>query len=863
MNEILEFALKNIYCAPSQDRQFNFSLYRVNRPNLPPKRFVRVYETVKDLPDQDNHYQVFVIGNLYPEFINLLSQGKNWFRDVWINASEDMQARNYILQVYNDDGVMYPRENIYYSFIDENSVVIALKTTRTLNYKFDTASFKYLRVYSNSYFASSEFLLSPIQYGIKNETNYVASNVDKVAIQTKINNYQLQGGSTFIYVNGYYTDNLNLNIPDDSFVEFVYDQSVLSKEKYSISDLRTFDSTKDNKLKYLLYREKIIDRIQYEDDNEIYISNDNQLVTKGLYFYQHCDYTVRNVTDKDYSLYSTFVNNQAARLSELTTGSLNDKVLIIHTRKSGLDRSLVFSSLKLHELYKLPHDKQMDVILNTNYAITEFRAETLEDSGYFKIASAPKLSSITNTLISDALGYNGVTYYFGKTPTKVTSLDNSIDVPSVYQSPSTAYEYDASGLMTGQYPTVGPVYSTMKETTKFVEFIKGRSPALPDPYYNNDSSFTCRDIEFRLVSAFFEGNIRISDWMDITDVTGKYIRNGNTITLTEDIGKKIKIVYFDQPNIYTLDLPIVDGVLYFPLSIYEDRGLGYENQPLDIPYTNIEVFLNENRLNYNLDFFMNFPNIAITNKTYIDYTKEKQSIHIRCHGFTLDKNDINAREIRGFVNNGTLTRNNYYDIRDDRVFSVFIRGRLYDRDNVYYSETDNTVRTANPLNGFPYTIVEPFIPIQELVSTSTLPLYVKNNAFDKKISDLFNVIFPEPTIGTFNVISDYHYIYSPVISKIIFDLLDGNISPTIYMSPYDDSVIISMLDTTYQLLYSMDPIKYLPEDNLVMIQPSIGNAQIAVNLFQFRFLTNVVRIVTNNKPDRINLSNYVNITTTV
>jgi len=49
---------------------------------------------------------------------------------------------------------------------------------------------------------------------------------------------------------------------------------------------------------------------------------------------------MRNVTDKDYSLYTTFVNNQAQTLSNLTTGSINDKVITMYVRKSGIDRTL-------------------------------------------------------------------------------------------------------------------------------------------------------------------------------------------------------------------------------------------------------------------------------------------------------------------------------------------------------------------------------------------------------------------------------------------------------------------------------------------------------------------------------------------
>lgn len=860
MLEIQKFAIDKIYCAPSQDRQYCFALARVNNPDFPVKRFATIYGLRKNLPNMIDAFHVFVVGNLNPTFLNLLKQKREWFKDVWINVNEDINIRNYIFQMYNSDGVVFPRQHIYYSFIDESSIAVAIPSTDNLKRHFDVKSFSYLRFYSNSYFSTDEYNSLPVKYGIKCELAFVETNTDKVALQQKIKKYELQGGKALVYVDGYITDNLNLNIANNSYVEFLYDQSIISKEKFNINSLRTFESTKDNKLKYLLFRDKIINRIQYDDDNEIYITTDNQLVTKGLYYYEHKDYSVRNVTDKDYSLYTSFVNTQVSTLARITSSSLDDKVIILYTRKSGLTRDLIYSSMKLHELYKLPQDVELNVLSNTNYTINELRAETLENSDYFSLASSKQISNISKTLSSSAVGYNGVTYYFGYTPTVLDTPDRNIQVPFLYQNPSYAFEYNSRGVMTGKFLTNGPIYSASSSDTKYVEFLKGTTPDYFNAYLPNDGTCTLRNAEYKILSAYFDNVTRISNWEDITEIRDRCSVVNNVLTVTEQSGRKVKVVYLDQPLVYDLELPIVDGVLYFPLYVNEDRGTGIQNHPIDIPYRSIEVFLNGNRLNYNLDVFINLPYALICNKTYLDYTKEKQSIHIRMHGYTLDKNDINANEIRGFVNNGVLTRNKYYDIRDDRVFSTYVQGKLKDRRNIIFSEDDNTVRLNNPYNGMPYVICEHMIPVKEVTGVDTIPLYLKNLDLNKKISDLFNLVFKEPDINTFNVIGDHHYIYSPVVSKVIHDMLDGNISPDLYTNPYDDFTIINLLDTQYKILMALDPIKTVPEDNIVVIHPHIGNTTINLNLFQFRFITNVIRILTQNKPSRINTSGYLTLT---
>lgn len=856
------FALENIYCAPGQDQQFSFSLVRINNVNQPLSNVVSIYNVNKKLPSAQYKYHVFILGNINPLVLNLLKQGRDWFKDVWIKVSDDLVARNYLLKMYNDYGVMYPRQHIYYSFIDESSIIVALEFDYSLKTKFDVNSFKYLHLYSNSYFNTIEFNTLQNRLGIQYDFKYVTNNVDKVALQNKIQTYETSGGKAIVYVNGYYTDNINLNIPDGNYIEVIYDQSIISKEIFNISDLRTFQSTKDNKLKYLIFRDKIIDRIQYQDDNEIYIRNNNTLVTKGLYFYQHKDYAVNNVTDKDYSLYTNFVNNTAQTISNLTSGSINDKVIVLYTRKSGLNRQLIYSSLKLHELYKLPQNIELDVLSNTNYTINELRAETLENSDYFKIASAVNIKDVTKELSASVLGYNGISYYFANTPTVVNTGNVNIDVPDLYQDNSTAFEYDAQGNFTGTYLTSGPIYSLANANTKFVEFLYGQTPLNYGRLYGNTETITLEHYEYRVLSAYFNGVNRLTNWEDITNNSTKCIvNNNNTITLNESNNYKVKIVYLNQPNIYDIQLDLTTGVLYFPLTIKEDRGTGLQIFPIDVPYSNIEIYLNNRKLTYNLDYFMKFPYVCIVNKKYIDYTLQYQNVHIRMYGFTLNEEDINKLETSGFVNHGVLLRNKKFDIKDDKVMSIYIDGRMYNRSNLLFAEEDNTVRLSNPLNGLPYIIKEPFIAIKSISGVDTLDLYTKNLDVNKKISDLFNLIYPEPAIDETNIITDHHYVYSPVVSKIINDLIDGNIASSLYTNPYNDSTILTLLDTSpYKELLLLDPIKHNMPDNLVEIHPHVGNTVINLNLYQYRFVDRVISLLTNGNNSKINISGYLTVT---
>jgi len=861
MLPIVKFGLEKIHANPHQDKQYSFKMVRVTKPLYPVKRDTQLYQVKKHLPNNQDFFHVYVLGNISPKILNLLKQNKNWYRDSWVNVEEDMNERNYVLQVYNDLGVIYPRSDIYYSFIDEGSIAICLRVTPTNKRLIDVESMRFIRVYSNDYFRTPEFKSSSNPVGIYCIKTFVETNIHKVNLQILANTLKADGGEVLLYVNGFYTSNINLHIPDFSIVELLYDRSIVSKEKVSISELRTFTSIMDNKLKYLVFRDKSKDYLQYQDDVDFYVTTNNELFNKGVFFYKHKDLAVRNVTDKDYAIYTDYINNQAAYLSEKEGGAVQDKNIELIVRRSGVDKPLIYSSLKLHELYKLPQEVEKNVLSNNGYTVTELRAEHLENSDYFKLVAACSLKYITNELCTSAVGYSSIKYYFANTPTN-SITENNIDVPELYQQPSYAYEYNSEGKLINRNETIGPMYTRSSSLVKSVEFIKGRTPSNYDRLYNHNDTIVLRDSEYVIMSAFFENSTRISSWEDISNNTDIISIENNIVTLNEINGKKVKIIYLDQPLTYDLNIRVVDGVLFFPLTINEDRGLGVFSYHLDLPFTSLDIFLNGYRLDYKIGYNLSFPYVNICDKTHIDYTKEEQHIHIRVHGLPTTKELVNSKHITGYVSHGVLTRNNLYDIRDDRVFSVYIKGRLQNRNNILFAEEDNTLRVNSDINGLPYSLVEHELSTKEITGVSTLPIYEKNSLLNEKISDLYNLVYKEPDIDKFNVIGDHYYLFSPTVSKVIHDMLDNNIHPRVYTTPYNDSTILNLLEEKYKYILATDPIKINHPNNLIEIHPHYGNTTIEVNLHQYRFITNLIRIITGNKPERISISGYLSITTT-
>lgn len=855
MNNIQEFAINNIYCSPSEDRQFRFTLIRATKPLFPVMRGVSLFDrTIVELPTKNDQYHVYLIGGIPPYMLNLYKNpGKSTCgRTGWTNVADDMNERDYIFQVYDDDGVTIPRHLIYYKLNKNNNLIIAIKLNGSVRRNLDIEKAKYLRVYSNPYFGR----LTTGDY-IKLVSTYATNRDEVVKLQREFDQFNNKRGKVVYYINGYLTRVITPDLAVGKFIEILYDTSIKTIEEFPIRGLRTFMSMKDKRLKYLLHRRRSVDYIEFFDDAEVYISStDKRGVEEAVYYYQNRMEAFRNVSDKDYAADSRFVNNQADFLARRHGIDSTDRKIILLTRHQAFKRSLVYSAMKLHELYKLPFDVEYNVMSNRGNTIVDFRAETLEDSDYFKVVGLTDLGNLTPELAMGAIGYASAVRYYGNTPEPV--VGNIHDLPPLYRYGCLGYEYDDRGIMTDWHSTREGVYSIHKESTTHVEFIQG----LPT---NDFTLYTKGDVitidpkrEFVIIGALHEDRKRLAEWEDKTN-SPDLIYKDNTITIEGNAFIHYRLCYLDDPYVFHIDYSIKKYFDVIRLLVHEKYRDDLMTRPIDRYYDTVEVFVNGRRLVEGIDFFMDFPNIVICNKEYLQYSNKgvEQRIHIRCTGFALKKEEINRRELKGYMHHGVLGRNGLYDIRDDKVFTAYIDGKMYPRDKIRYAEEDGVIRTDDELNGFPFLLADRKLSIRILSDLPTEPYYKLSEEKNERIGRLFSDALPEPKIESFNVLRERHFLFSPTLSRIIRDVVYGVIPSSLYTNQYQDLTIRELIEKDYKHLIQLDPIdKDLPEDKIV-IHPDYGNAPITVNVFQYRFISNVVRILTGGNKDRIDLSTYL------
>jgi len=835
-NELVSFALKNIWCSPKQDQQYHFSLKKINNNNNGISGKIRVVERLVTLPDNDK-YHVYVIGQINPNHLNLNMQQKDWFKDVWYNLKETINTRELYSLLYMNNGRTIPARYVKYMFIDEHTLVISIKAgIRYVEY-----TSIYLRLYSNSYFNTTRHV--PGTIAIEYNGVSIVSMTELFDIRARINYLRsLNKGLVICFVNGDYISDIDMSLPLGVDVDYYYDSSIRSLERFKIGDLRYFNSLQDQSRKLLIYREVKPEYIQYYDDNEIFITGNEAPLHKGYFFYRHDLTAMSMVTDKDYSINYTYVDNLVtANSDQLSPTDTSDMYITLYVREAGLKRPLIYNDLRLHELYKLPYDRTLDTLISNYQSLNILRAEYLENSDYFKITEIENPSIITKDLTISALGYNAITKYYADNPVKVDlSKGRYVNIPYLYASRSTAFEHDSNGLLTGYYPTSGSTHICKDNDTSLVEFIQGTSTDIERTYgidRINVDTFKSFNVYTKYIS---QGSVS-DTWLDITD-TQRYRIENDTVIANEP-NMLLKVRYEDDFYLTDQTLSVVDGILYFPMYMrIEENGIVISKE-LDIPYGVMDVYLNGNRLIEGLSYFIDFPYINIFDKKHLS-ENGSQRVIIRGKGFPTRDLKFPIYGDDGFIYHGKLSDNGYYDIRDDRVMSLFIDGKLKNRNILEYSEGVNTVSVVDSHNGLPYLLKENFIDISSLTGVKTETLWNKSKELDKKIGDYISFIYPDNEYTEPSAITERYVIYSPFITKITMDLLDGNIHPDVYLNNYSDQDILLVV-ADYDHLLKMDPIYNQPDPRWVIIHPHPYSSAISVNLYMYRFLERVIRLYAN------------------
>ena len=841
--ELAQYVIKNIWSNPRQDHQFTVAPKRIT-PNEGVMVKHKVLNRIIKLPDTSSKWHIFQIGQVSPNTFNLIREYPDWRVDVWIPFTDTIHTKNVIMQMYNDKSVVIPSVHSYVMYMDERNVIIAIPELNKLPINFKQDQF-YMRVYQNAYFESDRFTGDTSL-----ETTYSKpTTVQQIQdIQLVYLNWKERPGYVTCWVNGVIVnavDLVNVNVGDH--VELLYDSSVRKVVDFKIADLQVYVSELDSTNKYLLsYPADDVSNIDYCDDQELYLLNHNIGRYKGIPIYKHKPEIMRMVTHRDYGLHTGSITNFCKYLQDLTGNPSNEPYIIrMLVREAGYRRSLVFEHNRIHELYKLDYQDVIDALIGTAGSIPVWRATNLENSAYTRLISSPT-SNIPYQDIIDGLAYNGLSRILGNTPVKINEGDVYVELPSLLETDSTVYEYDSDGFYLGNYENIyGKYYIPRNSEAVYFEALRGKAGKRPNVYFFNNNLIPLPSNNWRLYKSAVNGQNTF--WVDVTDSQDITI-NQDTINYGGSLTGSMLMLRTDKSFLaYDLNIKPHNGVLKFTLQ--EEYLLDNEISTYNmfVPAGELEIILNGRSLIDGIDYKVNFPEVTIFNKNYLKQPAldTVQSIHIRFTGLSLDGKHDSPDDV-GFIEHGFLSNNYRHDIRDDRVMRIVVNGGIKTREDIIFSETNAGVSIVNSLNGHPYCLADIMVPMKEIVSLDTYKFRDASRLIDKEVSDYMSLELPQPLRNQPSAIVARHALYSPFLSAIINDIISLYIDPSVYTRNMSRQQVMDAC-LPYERLLRVDPIFYdnLIDSRYVVIHPHPNLDPLSLNVFAYKFITEVVSIYGN------------------
>lgn len=855
---LVDHAIKNVWCNPSQDGQYIVAPYRIS-PRVGYLNNVKLMGRLISLPTRGDYYHVFQIGQLNPILLSLMPNVPQWSREQWVNLANCCTLNTMMADVYVDTGISLPRHEVYYLTSNEKNIIIAIRANSKININYGSDTI-YFRVYDNAYYESLRSDKLADQIIVAGMT--INDTGDILDYQSRINLLKAKHGLCTVYRNGYLVDGISIldtNVGD--VVEYVYDSSVKRVVELVVDNLEVYQSELDNARKYLIHYEWNGEEcIEYHDDVDIYVVDEHSVGKyRGVYYHRNVSNSCRMVTHRDYGLLVSHIRHfnsslQNARDSVILPHQLKIR---LHIRKSGYDRKLVFENNRLHELFKLEDDRILAAMVGTDSTVSNWQASNLEMSNYCKLMRSDA-NDITRNLVIDAYGYNGLSVLLGNTPkpTYLYSDRQQVTVNYGLQATSTAYEYDEAGLLIGYHlHDSGTVYNAVDANCRLVEMINGTGTNKPEAIFGKDNISLPKYDNYRVYYCHRTGDSfdeLDNNWLDITD--SDYYRVENNILIWNGLDYNQCIMVRTDRTFLNYELGIIptDGVLRFTLSELEDRGNGVKHYTMPVPAGELDIFLNGYSLIENVDYYVSFPEVVIVNKSYLTMNPNTrvQKLVIRFTGFCNSDLSRDRADDYGFVVHGLLSHNNKFDIRDDRVLRIVVDGRCLHRDQLLFSELHSGISVTDVDNGKPYCIKDIVVPMKDLTNSNTYELRNKSIAIDKAVSDYMTKCLPQPDRPAPSAITNRHPVISPFISKILYDMLTDHYFTLDKLLTIDDNKVYELCQP-YEEWLRFDPIN--PEFNIdsrfIEVHPHNHYNTVALNLYQYRFLKRVTELYSDGLVD--------------
>ena len=863
MHEFLvNHALENVWCNPRQDNQFVVAPKRISVRGGALNR-ITVMDTEVAFPIQRQKFHVFSVGQVDPWVLGLLRQVPLWLQQRWYSFAEAVNASNMEITIYNANGVVLPRNKTFYMFIDEQTLVFAVHEDKRFKVNFREEQI-FFRFYTGAYFKNGQVAEKKLRCGAAIPT----SNNDILALETLLQQKVVEFANVRVYVNGLWVDRVRLgdvNLGD--YVEWVGDDSFVRMHEWSLKDLPKFRSGLDDTYKYVLHYPGVEPtQVEFQDDVDIHVvyRPDNGFA-RGLYYNRNYENHHRMLTHRDYAIRTDRVEVLLQELEKILETDISDLSKIhvqLFVRQDAYNRPLVFENQRIFEMYKLNDVDIVRSMVGLDSVVPEWNAVELEKCGYMSLMKETH-RGVTIETTEAAYGYNACAKILADTPTMtyMNSGRRRAKISYGLQKNATFYEFDTNGLLLGWRNQINDNdYEAISNDCRMVEGVCGLGGDHVDGVDGqSDLPLPPVGTGYRVYRCYLVAGVPNNNWVDVTGSTEYEVVDNKLVWVAGGDDHWLHVRSDLRFITYDTEVEMNDGLLNFTIMENPTGNPMDKHIPMTIPMAQLDIYMNGRPLIKGLDFYVEFPQVFVTNRLYLNQPVEetKQRFHIRMRSLPASDMKLDAIEQRGWVMHNAISNNHRYDIKDDKVLQIIVGGRVMHRDQVLFGEDRPTPAPLAGMNGLPYQIKDLVVPMMGFTSTSTETMRASSQAIDQRVSDYMTEKYGPMEPTDLAAIPQRYPVVSPFLSHILFLLRNKDIVLPIERLMTNQEV--KDICTPHENLLEFDPLADpTVDERFVLIVPHMNAEPYVLGFLEYRFFNHVVKLYTQG---RVVTNEYVKLVT--
>lgn len=845
---LARYAIKEMYSNPGVARQFQLQLTQVS----PDVGYINVFQFMGRYIKTPIEREYFLMFNMAG------FDGSTWnFKDLltrvdpvnkWINVAKICKDRGMIIDIYGDDGRLYPRDKCWVMSTYDGQHILAIQKLRAFKYGWEQA--RYLHCYT-----VQTDLYDPVTNPDNKDWPRFTSNngnsaEEKDRMKIIYSEYKNLPGLTSVYLNGYLWN----GFPSDSqllgseTIEITNDPSVWKTETYAVDSLQNFYSIRDETRKLIVHPKKEEGDFlyRYVSDVSFYLVEGKG---RGIYLHRNRASNFRQLTHRDFAVDSTLVDDMS-NLEDM----LKDEVRYLRLvyRKNDYAQEMQYESSGVRYLYRMNDQNIVGALVGINSTMEEWKAANLENAETNLYLDRP-YGELTHEQAVEAIGYNRATQVLCGTPISYDPATGmELDVPPACREHLTLFEYDVDGLFLRMRDFAKIRHVLPSPDAHLVEFYPGKPGLRIHMDIGRDTMVVDKNTtpRFYYQKVTTEGNLVGERFYAVEDEHYTFDRETGTVNWGLPSSMFIGMILYNDQTLYKeFTLDHIDNSLSF--SVTEEWVQG--GILTDVAPANIMVIMNRHSLIENVDYVVRFPHIYIVNHQYLKADGNDFVLYCSEWSPISDTEPVEQTEL-GYVTGGVIGHNTRYNIREDRVTRTTIGGKVWDPLKVPAAELHPPSELLNPYNGLPYGVKHWYLPIRDWVPYDLTAGWKEARDQDKRMSDYLTLFARKPEPEVIPSLMDKYRVFSPfmnaVVNQILLGLIELDDLPP--GESYSEDYVLRKT-AEFQWLLEHDPVTRNYDRRYFAVFPYVQQTMVSVTPKELIFIRRINEVFLQS---RVNINGH-------